>query len=67
MWKKLGVQVSLVNQEWKTHLETQKQGNFDVGRAGWIADYNEASSMLDLMQTTTATTTANTPTRRSTS
>ena len=51
MWKKLGVQVSLVNQEWKTYLET-KQGQFDVGRAGWIADYNEASSMLDLMQTT---------------
>ena len=47
MWKKLGVQVSLVNQEWKTYLETKKQGNFDVGRAGWIADYNEASSMLD--------------------
>ncbi|WP_421199680.1 ABC transporter substrate-binding protein [Aeromonas enteropelogenes] len=52
MWKKLGVQVSLVNQEWKTYLETKKQGQFDVGRAGWVADYNEASSMLDLMQTT---------------
>lgn len=52
MWKKLGVQVSLVNQEWKTYLEHKKQGQFDVGRAGWIADYNEASSMLDLMQTT---------------
>ena len=52
MWKKLGVQVSLVNQESKTYLETKKQGQFDVGRAGWIADYNEASSMLDLMQTT---------------
>ncbi|MCF3097289.1 oligopeptide ABC transporter substrate-binding protein OppA [Aeromonas australiensis] len=50
MWKKLGVQVSLVNQEWKTYLETKKQGQFDVSRAGWVADYNEASSMLDLMQ-----------------
>lgn len=52
MWKKLGVEVSLVNQEWKTYLQTKAQGQFDVGRAGWIADYNEASSMLDLMQTT---------------
>jgi oligopeptide transport system substrate-binding protein len=52
MWKKLGVEVSLVNQEWKTYLETLKQGQFDVARRGWIADYNEASSMLDLMQTT---------------
>ncbi|MEN9533862.1 MAG: hypothetical protein RIQ83_3086 [Pseudomonadota bacterium] len=52
MWKKLGTDVSLVNQEWKTYLETKKQGQFDVSRAGWSADYNEASSMLDLMQTT---------------
>lgn len=51
MWKKhLGVEVELVNQEWKTYLDTKTQGNFDVARAGWIADYNEASSMLDLMQ-----------------
>ena len=41
-----------MNQEWKTYLETKKQGQFDVSRAGWSADYNEASSMLDLMQTT---------------
>ncbi|MGH1408136.1 MAG: ABC transporter substrate-binding protein [Aeromonas sp.] len=55
MWKKLGVEVSLVNQEWKTYLETKKQGQFEVARAGWNADYNEASSMLDLMQTTHGT------------
>ncbi|GAA3528934.1 ABC transporter substrate-binding protein [Zobellella aerophila] len=53
MWKKhLGVEAELVNQEWKTYLDTKTQGNFDVARAGWIADYNEASSMLDLLQTT---------------
>ncbi|MCD8546933.1 MAG: ABC transporter substrate-binding protein [Aeromonadaceae bacterium] len=53
MWKKnLGVDVALVNQEWKTYLETKSSGQFDVARAGWIADYNEASSMLDLKQTT---------------
>nr|MBP8127596.1 oligopeptide ABC transporter substrate-binding protein OppA [Aeromonadaceae bacterium] len=53
MWKKtLGVDVALVNQEWKTYLETKSGGNFDIARAGWIADYNEASSMLDLKQTT---------------
>ncbi|GGB34533.1 peptide ABC transporter substrate-binding protein [Oceanisphaera marina] len=53
MWKKtLGAEAELVNQEWKTYLDTKTQGNFDVARAGWIADYNEASSMLDLQQTT---------------
>ena len=53
MWKKtLGVEVALVNQEWKSYLETKSSGDFDVVRAGWMADYNEASSMLDLKQTT---------------
>ncbi|MFO6424333.1 ABC transporter substrate-binding protein [Motilimonas sp. KMU-193] len=51
MWKKgLGVEVKLENQEWKTYLDTRKQGNFSVARAGWIADYNEASSMLSLLE-----------------
>lgn len=53
MWKKeLGVNVTLENQEWKTYLETKKAGNFSVARAGWIGDYNEASTMLDLLTTT---------------
>lgn len=51
MWKKsLGVDVQLENQEWKTYLDTRRQGNFDVTRAGWCGDYNEASSFLSLMQ-----------------
>ena len=51
MWKKsLGVKVALENQEWKTYLDTRRQGNFDVTRAGWCGDYNEASSFLSLMQ-----------------
>ncbi|HCH02991.1 MAG TPA: oligopeptide ABC transporter substrate-binding protein OppA [Vibrio sp.] len=52
MWKKsLGaVDVTLENQEWKTYLDTRRQGNFDVTRAGWCGDYNEASAFLSLMQ-----------------
>ncbi|HBV77507.1 MULTISPECIES: ABC transporter substrate-binding protein [Vibrio] len=51
MWKKsLGVEVTLENQEWKTYLDTRRQGNFEVTRAGWCGDYNEASSFLSLMQ-----------------
>jgi len=51
MWKKnLGVKTNLENQEWKTYLDTRRQGNFDVTRAGWCGDYNEASSFLSLMQ-----------------
>ncbi|MBU2707211.1 oligopeptide ABC transporter substrate-binding protein OppA [Zooshikella marina] len=50
MWKKtLGAKVSLENQEWKTYLDNKRLGNFEVARAGWNGDYNEASTMLDLM------------------
>lgn len=50
MWKqKLGVNVELANQEWKTFLETRGNGDFDIARAGWCGDYNEASTFLDLV------------------
>ena len=37
-------------------LDSKDTGNFDVARAGWCGDYNEASSFLTLMvsQNTTA-------------
>ncbi|MFC0225830.1 oligopeptide ABC transporter substrate-binding protein OppA [Serratia aquatilis] len=50
IWKKnLGVEVKLVNQEWKTFLDTRHQGTYDVSRAAWCADYNEPSSFLNMM------------------
>lgn len=50
MWKKtLGVQVELINQEWKTYIDSRKQGEFDVIRASWIGDYNEPSTFLTLL------------------
>jgi len=52
MWKQtLGVETELANQEWKTFLETRDNKDYQVARAGWCADYNEASTFLDLMQT----------------
>ena len=51
MWKKnLGVEVTLENQEWKTYLESKKQGDFEAARAGWCGDYNEASTFTSLME-----------------
>jgi len=50
MWKKtLGVEVTLQNQEWKTYIDSRNSGNFDVIRASWIGDYNEASTFLSLL------------------
>jgi oligopeptide transport system substrate-binding protein len=49
MWKRIGnVEVELLNQEWKTFLDTRNRGDFMVTRGAWIADYNEASTMIDL-------------------
>jgi len=53
MWKKLSVDVELVNIELKVHYANLRQGDFQMGRAGWIADYNDAQSYLFLSQTST--------------
>ncbi|MCI2400552.1 peptide ABC transporter substrate-binding protein [Aliiroseovarius subalbicans] len=51
MWKQtLGVNVTLANQEWKTFLETRGNQDYQIARAGWCGDYNEASTFLDLVQ-----------------
>ena len=51
MWKQtLGVTTELDNQEWQTFLETRGNQDYELARAGWCADYNEASTFLDLMQ-----------------
>lgn len=50
MWKKkLGVNVKLENQEWKTYIDSRNTGNFDVVRASWVGDYNEPSTFLSLL------------------
>ena len=51
MWQQtLGIETELSNQEWQTFLEARSNGDFEVARGGWCADYNEASTFLDLMQ-----------------
>ena len=48
MWKQIGVQAELFNTEGKIHYADLKVGNFEVARAGWIADYNDAQNFLFL-------------------
>ncbi|RAP32470.1 peptide ABC transporter substrate-binding protein [Candidatus Marinamargulisbacteria bacterium SCGC AG-414-C22] len=51
MWKQLlGVETTIVNEEWKVFLETRKQKQkTQVFRAGWIGDYNDANTFLELL------------------
>jgi oligopeptide transport system substrate-binding protein len=54
MWQQhLGVEVELFNAEVKVHYNDIQQGNFQVARAGWIADYNDPQNFLYLMETDT--------------
>ena len=53
MWKAIGVKAELFNAEVKVHYADLKQGDFQVARAGWIADYNDAQNFLYLLETRT--------------
>jgi len=52
MWKEnLGVDIKLFNQEWKVYLTNQNSNNFQMSRAGWIGDYNDPNTFLDMLMT----------------
>ena len=51
MWKPLGVEVELYNTETKVHYDEMQRGLLDIGRAGWLADYNDADNFLSLLKT----------------
>lgn len=52
-WKKtLGIDVALLNQEWATYLATrQNSHDFDFCRAGWVGDYLDPNTFLDMFIT----------------
>ena len=51
MWRSvLGVDYTLINQEWKVFLQTRKlKEDTEVFRAGWIGDYNDPYTFLELL------------------
>ncbi|WP_340615065.1 ABC transporter substrate-binding protein [Xenorhabdus thailandensis] len=58
MWQKnIGAKVTLQNQEWKTSLQNRHQGNYDIARATWCGDYNEPSSFLNMLLSSSSTNT----------
>lgn len=52
MWRQvLGVKTELVNEEWKVFVNNRRQGTVtQVFRGGWIADYADPTSFLDLFR-----------------
>jgi oligopeptide transport system substrate-binding protein len=51
MWKQIGVDVELFNAETAVHYDALRAGDYNVGRAGWLLDYNDPSNTLDLLKT----------------
>lgn len=47
----VGITMNLENQEWATFLNTRKSGDYSVARNGWLADYNDPISFLDMWTT----------------
>ncbi|MCR4738859.1 MAG: peptide ABC transporter substrate-binding protein [Lachnospiraceae bacterium] len=47
----IGITMNLENQEWNTFLETRKNGDYSIARNGWLADYNDPISFLDMWTT----------------
>lgn len=49
MWKKhLNVNIVLNNQDWKVYLDNVENGHYQIARAGWIGDYVDPNTFLDM-------------------
>ena len=47
----LNVKVDLQNMEWGSYLDKRKQKDYEIARAGWIADYPDPNTFLDMWVT----------------
>ena len=52
MWRQnLGVEVELYNEEWKVFINTRNKKDFDIARHGYLVDFFDAGSLLEMWQT----------------
>jgi oligopeptide transport system substrate-binding protein len=51
MWRReLGLDVRLVNREFKTLLDERRRGDFDILLSNWLGDYPDATTFLDILR-----------------
>ena len=48
MWAKINVNVELYNEEWAVFQDSRKNGNYEIARHGWIGDYLDPMTFLDM-------------------
>ena len=52
MWRNnLGVDVELENVEFQVKLDREKAGDYEISRAGWVGDYVDPMTFIDLFVT----------------
>lgn len=53
MWEKeLGIKTNISSQEWSVFQQTRRDGGFDVARNGWVGDYVDPMTFLDMWTST---------------
>lgn len=52
MWhRQLGIRLVLVSEEWKVYLNSMTRLDFDIVASGWIGDYLDPNTFLDMFVT----------------
>ncbi|MCE9518016.1 MAG: peptide ABC transporter substrate-binding protein, partial [Verrucomicrobia bacterium] len=52
-WRKhLGIEVSILQQDWQVYLDSMRKLNFDVVRGGWVGDYTDPYTFLSVFRST---------------
>ncbi len=49
--RNLNIEVAAYNQEWQSYLESETSLNYDVSRGGWVGDYEDPNTFLDIWVT----------------
>ena len=47
----VGIEVQIEKEDWNVFVDDRKNGNFDVARHGWVADYSDPINMLEMWTT----------------
>ena len=48
--RELGLDVKLLNQEWKSYVDSQQNLRYDVSRSSWIGDYADPATFLEVFR-----------------
>ncbi|MDR3091133.1 MAG: peptide ABC transporter substrate-binding protein [Clostridiales bacterium] len=51
MWAKIGVKVTLQQQDWATFLGARRAGDYEIARSGWYNDFSDPVTCLDIFCT----------------